>query len=44
MNWAMSKGIEGTFAEIHKKDTPSGWWLAKRLYNKIKSSLGMEEC
>ena len=42
MDWAMSNGIEGTFAEIHGKPTPRFWGVAKRLFNKIKAALGME--
>ena len=44
LDWAMSIGIEGTFAEIHGKPTPRFWGVAKRLFNKIKSALGMEFC
>ena len=44
LDWAMSIGIEGTFAEIHGKPTPRFWGVAKRLFNKIKSALGMENC
>ena len=44
MDWAMSIGIEGTFAEIQGKPTPRGWFLAKKLFKKIKLGMGFDEC
>lgn len=45
VDWAMSIGIEGTFAEMNNQPTPRGWGIAKKLFfNKLKSTLGLDEC
>ena len=44
LDWAMGIGVQGTFDELHGRSTPMFWGLAKRLYGKIKTQLGLEEC
>ena len=45
INWAKSKGAEGTYAEQNGKPTPKMWSLAKKLvFDKIKENLGLDEC
>ena len=44
LDWAMGIGIQGTFDEMHGRSTPMFWSLAKRLFGKIKTQLGLEEC
>ena len=44
-DWAKSKAIEGTYAEVNGLPTPSGWSVAKKLvFNKIKENLGLDKC
>ena len=41
--WAVSKGAEGTYAEINGGSLPSGWSIAKKLvFDKIKENLGLD--
>lgn len=44
IDWAMSVGVEGTFAELHGRPTPRFWFMAKRIFNKIKTQLGLDDC
>ena len=42
-NWAKSIGVQGTFAEVHKKSPPFCFNLAKKLvYNNVKKALGLD--
>jgi long-chain-fatty-acid--CoA ligase ACSBG len=41
--WAKSIGTQGTYDEIHEKDLPMSFKLAKTLvYNNIKKALGLD--
>ena len=44
IDWAMGVGIQGTMDELHNRPTPTFWGVAKKLFNKIKTQIGLDQC